>query len=333
MADLGHQMTDEKLAALEKRIKAVYEEASKELQAEVDRYFDYFVERDKHQRGLLEAGKISEEQYTQWRLAQIGRGERMEALCDVMAERYTKANETAIAYVNDATPGIYSLNRNYTAYTIEQVHGNVGFTLYNEQAVKRLIEKQPDVMPYYPEKRAVNRGIDLAYGKKQITASITSSILQGKSIGKIADDLQENIKGMNRASAIRAARTATTNAQNAGRQATFEASAKMGIKVRKRWVATKDERTRTDHRSADGQTVDYDKPFIVGGEKMMFPGDGTASAGNVYNCRCTMRTVEKEGIEAEPRQMRVKDPKTGRNVLVNEMTYSEWEEWVKRRGS
>lgn len=331
MADLGHKLTDKELAALEKRIRAVYETASKELQTEVDRYFSYFVERDKHQKGLLEAGKITEQQYKQWRLAQIGRGERLEALRDLMAERYTKANEIAISYVNDATPGIYSLNRNYTAYTIEQVHGNVGFTLFNEQTVKRLIDKEPDVMPYYPEKRAVKRGIDLAYGKKQITASITSSILQGKSIGKMADDLQYRIKDMNRSSAIRAARTAATSAQNAGRQDTFEAAAKMGVTVRKRWVATKDERTRTDHRSADGQTVDYDKPFIVGGEKMMFPGDGTASAGNVYNCRCTMRTVEKEGIKQEPRQMRVKDPKTGRNVLVNEMTYSEWEEWVKSR--
>ena len=42
-----------------------------------------------------------------------------------------------------------------------------------------------------------------------------------------------------------------------------------------------------------------------------------------------MRTVEKAGIEAEPRQMRVRDPATGKNVLVNEMTYAEWEKWKK----
>jgi len=44
----------------------------------------------------------------------------------------------------------------------------------------------------------------------------------------------------------------------------------------------------------------------------------------VWNCRCTMRMVEKEGIEAEPRQMRVRNPETGRNELVSEMTYKEW---------
>jgi hypothetical protein len=45
-----------------------------------------------------------------------------------------------------------------------------------------------------------------------------------------------------------------------------------------------------------------------------------------------MRTVEKEGIEAEPRQMRARDPETGQNVLVNEMTYDEWQKWVIKRG-
>lgn len=63
----------------------------------------------------------------------------------------------------------------------------------------------------------------------------------------------------------------------------------------------------------------------------MFPGDKSINAPGheIYNCRCTMRTVEKDGIEAEPRQMRVRNPVTGKNELVNEMTYSEWENWKK----
>jgi len=331
MDDLGHKWTEEELAALERRIKKVYGQARKDLQKTVDEYFSQFVERDKHQQELLKAGKITEEQYKQWRLAQIGRGERFKNLRDKMAERYTKANETAITYVNDATPGVYSLNHNYSAYTIERVHGDVGFTLWDEQTVKRLIVEEPDVMPYYPVLRAVNRGIDLAYGKRQISAAVTSGILQGKSIGKIANDLQTRIPDMNRTSAVRAARTAMTNAQNAGRQDSYVQAAKMGIKVRKRWIAIKDMRTRHEHGAADGQTVDYDKPFDVGGEEIMFPGDRSGSPWNTYNCRCTMRTAEKEGIEAEPRQMRVRDPGTGRNVLVNEMTYKEWEKWVQSR--
>lgn len=336
--DLGHQWTDEELVKLERRIARVYKEAWDDLEKTVIDYFIQFEKRDEEMRGLIGEtlnGKVwTEQDYKLWRLNQIGRGERFDDLAVKVAERYTKANEVAIAYVNDDTPGIYSLNRNYAAYTIEKASGNVGFTLWDEQTVKRLIVEQPDLMPYYPEKKALKRGIDLKYGKKQITKSVTSGILQGKSVGKIATDLQARVSEMNRASAVRAARTAVTGAQNAGRMDSYEAAAKMGVKVRKRWVATKDNRTRHSHQSLDGKTVDYDQPFVSDlGSHMMFPGDSAgAKPGDLYNCRCTMRTVEKEGIEAEPRQMRVRDPKTGRNVLVNEMTYAEWKEWVKRRG-
>lgn len=335
--DFGHQLTDKELAKLEKRISSVYGEAAKELQTTIDDYFAQFEKRDAEMKDLIgtvvNGKEWTERDYKQWRLAQIGRGERFEALRDKVAERMTKANQTAVSYVNDATPGIYSLNRNYAAYTIEQVAGDVGFDLWDEQTVKRLIVEQPDLMPYYPEKKAVKRGIDLAYGKKQITASVTSGILQGKSIKGLADDLQIRIPTMNRDSAIRTARTAITGAQNAGRQDSYVAAEKMGIKTRKQWIATKDNRTRHEHGIADGQTVDYDQPFDVGGEDLMFPGDPSGSPWNVYNCRCTMRTVEKEGIEAEARKIRVRDPSTGRNVLVNEMTFTEWQEWAKHRGS
>ena len=332
MADYGHEKTEELLAELERRIKAVYVDAKRDLQTVISEYFEQFKKRDAHQQELLRQGKITDTEYKQWRLAQIGRGKRFKAMRDHVAERITKANEVANAYVNDATPGIYSLNRNYAAYTIEQSWGNIGYTLYDEATVKRLIVEEPDLLPYYPEKRAVRRGIDLAYGKKAVTATVTRGILQGSSIPRMAKDLETRVVTMSHDSAVRAARTAATGAQNAGRQDSFIAAKKMGIDVKKRWIATKDGRTRHEHGAADGQTVKADQPFTVGGYKMMFPGDKSAPGFLVYNCRCTMATVEKPGMEAEPRKMRVKDPATGRNVLVNEMTYSEWERWVKSRG-
>lgn len=326
--DPAHSATDKELAALEKRIAAEYKKAAGELQEKIDAYFAQFQKRDLAQRKRLEEGKITRQEYILWRQAQMGRGRRFQALRDRIAQRMTQANEAAAAYINDQTPGVYSLNRNYAAYTIEQQAGaDVGFDLWDEQTVKRLIVEQPDLMPYYPPARAVKRGIDLEYGKRQITAQITSGILQGESVKHLADRLQKNIPDMNRTSAIRAARTAVTGAQNAGRMDSYEAAAKMGIRVRKRWVATKDGRTRHAHGEADGQTVEHDQPFQVGGEALLYPGDPRGSGWNIYNCRCTMRTVEVEGIEAEPHQMRVRDPKTGRNVLVNEMTYSQWKRW------
>lgn len=235
--DEGHRLTDKELAKLERRISSVYGDAAKELQKTIDEYFENFAKRDEKMKSLIgtiqNGNEWTEADYKQWRLAQIGRGKRFEALRDKVAQRYTQANETAVSYVNDATPEIYSLNRNYAAYTIEQVSGSADFTLWDERTVKRLIVEQPDLMPYYPPKRAVKRGIDLEYGKKQITASVTSSILQGKSIKHMADDLQSRISTMSRDSAIRTARTAVTGAQNAGRMDSYVAAAKWELKFKK----------------------------------------------------------------------------------------------------
>ena len=328
MSDLAHRKTDEKLEEIEKRLSDIYSRAEKEIQKTIDDYFAKFAKRDAKQKARLEAGEITEQEYKQWRLAQMGRGERFKALQSRVAERYTEANETAVRYVNDATPGIYSLNRNYSAYTIEKVAGNVGFDLWDEQTVKRLIVDNPEVMPYYPPKKALKRGIDLAYGKKQISASVTSSILQGKSIPRIAKDLQTRIPDMNKASAIRTARTAVTGAQNAGRMDSYVAAEKMGIKLKKSWLATIDGRTRHEHALLDGQTVDTDKPFKVDGYELMFPGDPSGPAHLTYNCRCTM-IAAVDGVDTSDAQRRVRDPVTGKNIVVSDMTYKEWERLKK----
>lgn len=327
--DYAHRMTDAELAQLERRISAIYQQAADELSDTVNAYFEQFEKRDAAMKEKLDAGEITEQQYKQWRLAQIGRGKRFEALRDKVAERYTDANATAVAYVNDATPGIYSLNRNYAAYKIEQVSDKADFTLWDEQTVKRLIVEQPDLMPYYPPKRALQRGIDLKYGKQQITGSVTSSILQGKSIPKIANDLQSRMQDMSRASAIRTARTAITAAQNAGRLDTYRAAQDMGIKLKKQWMATLDNRTRHAHAMLDGQTVDVDKPFKVDGYELMYPGDSSAPGYLVYNCRCT-QIAEVDGEDTSSGGRRARDPETGESVLVGNMTYAEWAGWKKQ---
>ena len=316
MADKANRLTDEKLEEIEKRLSAIYSRAEKEIQKTIDNYFAKFAKRDAKQKARLEAGEITEQEYKQWRLAQMGRGERFKALQSRVAERYTEANKTAVRYVNDATPGIYSLNRNYSAYTIEKVAGNVGFDLWDEQTVKRLIVDNPEVMPYYPPEKALNRGIDLAYGKRQISASVTSSILQGKSIHGIAKDLQTRMPEMNKSSAVRTARTAVTNAQNAGRMDSYVAATKMGIEMEREWVSALDARTRPEHADADGQVVGVDEPFIVGGEKLMYPGDRNGSGWNIYNCRCTQIARVKSVSEAAERRSSY--------GVVKNMTFKEW---------
>lgn len=328
-SDLGHKLTNKELAKLERRIAKLYREAGKELQATIDSYFEQFKKRDEEMKALIgtvqNGKKWTEADYKQWRLNQIGRGERYQAMRDKVAHRVTDANAVAVSYTNDATPGIYSLNRNYSAYTIEQVAGNVGFDLWDEQTVKRLMVEQPDLMPYYPPKRALKRGIDLAYGKKQITASVTSSILQGKSIKHMADDLQKRITTMSRDSAIRTARTAVTGAQNAGRMDSYAAAEKMGIKLKKEWLATLDARTRHSHAMIDGEQVAQDKKFSNG---CRFPGDPQGPPWEIYNCRCTL-IAAVEGVDTSTAQRRARNADTGKTEVISNMTYAEWAGWKK----
>jgi hypothetical protein len=64
-------------------------------------------------------------------------------------------------------------------------------------------------------------------------------------------------------------------------------------KAQKMWTAILDERTRDAHAEADGQIVDEDEPYNVGGEELMEPGDDSlgASDENICNCRCDSQII------------------------------------------
>jgi SPP1 gp7 family putative phage head morphogenesis protein len=318
----GMRKTDEALAELEKRIQKSYNEAGKEIETMLDDYFGQFKSDDEAMLEKVKAGALSETQYRSWRYGRMARGENYKALRDEIAKRLTNISSVAYSYINDTTPTIYTLNRNYAAYTIERMRGDSVFSLWDESTVRRLIKDQPDLMPNYPAQVAVKRGIDLAFGKKQITASVTSAVIQGKSIPNLASDLRKRITTMSASSAVRTARTAVTAAQNGGTLDTFLSAKEMGIPIKKEWLATLDARTRPAHGKADGQQVDVDEPFVLDGYKLMFPGDKSAPAYLVYNCRCTMVAVVDGVTDRGQRRGRVNG--TGENVVLKDMTYSQW---------
>jgi hypothetical protein len=107
-----------------------------------------------------------------------------------------------------------------------------------------------------------------------------------KEVSKQAAKGEEGPFSINRAVTI--SRTLTTAAANGGK---LEGWKQSGLVKKKRWRAANNKRTRKDHREANGQTVDIDKPFRVGGEKLMYPGDPAGSAKQIVKCRCTMQAV------------------------------------------
>ena len=105
----------------------------------------------------------------------------------------------------------------------------------------------------------------------------------------------------------------------------YVAAEKMGIKVRKEWLATIDGRTRHSHAMLDGQTVDIDKPFKVDGEEIMFPGDTSATGYLVYNCRCTV-IAAVEGVETSNGLRR------DRYGILPDMTFAQWQNSKRGEG-
>ena len=325
--------TDEALAAIEARLHRIYKKAADEMTRKAQAFYERLAERDLAMRRRVASGAITQAEYETWLRRQMLTGRISEDMRDTLAGQITDTNVSAAAYVNGQLPEIFAVNHNYEAYGLERTYGDLSFTLYDAETVRRLITQSPELLPEISERLAVDIPLDLRWNREKIVDVITSAILQGKTIPQIAGEL-ETVVGMNEGCAIRNARTAVTSAQNAGRQASYEHAAEMGIAVRKRWVATLDGRTRHSHRAMDGVTVAYNEPFVTPlGSVMQYPGDRDGKAGDVYNCRCTVRTVEKPGIEAEGRKRRVRDPVTGKNVVVSDMTYAEWEKWVRKRGS
>ena len=293
MADFAHTETDKRIEELEKRLQTEYRQAYRETRGKLEKYLSDFARKDEAKRKLVDEGKLSQEKYKEWRTNQMLTGQRWTKMVDTLAKDMNRTNQIAADIISGQLSPTFALNANFAAYGVENgFQTDFGFTLYNEDTVNRLIEENPDLLPA----PRIDIPEDIRWNKQKITSNITQAVLQGKAIPEIAKTMQ-TVVGMNKASATRNARTAMTGAQNAGRQQAYDRAKAMGIKVKKEWIATLDGRTRHSHGKADGQQVEIDGKFTVGRAKMRYPGDvQNGTPEELYNCRCTMVTVEPDYI-------------------------------------
>lgn len=315
---VADKINAKQLSWLEREIGKVYAEAEREAEKMLREYLESFSKRNQKMIEDLATGKIkppagetAASYYKKWLLNQVGRGRRYEAVREQLAQRIVHYDEVANAYINDATPGVYSLYRNYTAYVIGSAAAskNISYTLYNEGAVRRLIIKKPQLMPNYPAARAIKNGYDLKYSSKMIRNEITKAILNGKSLKPTVDAIEmgfitkgkplpafkqlsgevaKNVRRRTYESAIRAARTANTSAMNGAKFDTMLDMKSQGTDIKKQWLSARDQRVRDSHIDADGEIVDLEDTFSTG---VMFPADPNGEPKEVYNCRCKMLNV------------------------------------------
>lgn len=316
MSDKAHKMTDEMIEELEKKISKTYNQAYKETSEKLNKYLKEFQVKDEAQKALVDAGKLSQEDYEKWRYGQILTGKRWKDLNETIAEDLMKADSKSRSIIGDHMPDAYALNRNYAVYSIEKdAQIDTSYTLYNRRAVENLLKDDPNLLPYprteSPTAQKLRERIDLQWNRQHVNNAVTQGIIQGEPIDKVAKRLM-NVVNMDGRAALRNARTMMTGAQNKGRQDGFDELKEKGVDLRERWIATLDDRTRHSHRLLHGEYKDPDTGKYSNG--LEYPGDPFGEPEEVYNCRCT----ELAEVAGFPLDIPTWSPDMG------DMTFEEW---------
>jgi hypothetical protein len=123
--------------------------------------------------------------------------------------------------------------------------------------------------------------------KNRITAQLNFYIVGGNTFADTLDSVS-NILNANRNRALTIVRTEASRAFNTANQDKLALAGKrLNVKPKKEWLSSGKLYPRQTHLAAHGQRVDFDKPFDVGGFKLMYPHDPSAPASEVINCGCT----------------------------------------------
>lgn len=280
--DIGHLKTEKLLIDTERKLDKVYKQAVKEVEEKFNAYMKKHLAKYDQMLEKYMKGEITKEQWLYYVKGGVT-GQKYAQLLDALSADCTHTNEIAMSIVNGYTPEAYAVNRNYALYQLDVGGANleVTFSLYDRHTVEKLVKEKKALLP----KPKVDIPKDKRWNKQHIRNEITQGVLQGESIPKVAKRL-ERVVGMNRASAIRNARTAMTGAQNAGRIDSYNyAKNDLGINVMKEWLASGDGLTRDSHMDVSGERIKMDEVFSNGCE---YPGDPTGAPEEVYNCRCTL---------------------------------------------
>ncbi len=174
-------------------------------------------------------------------------------------------------------------------------------------------------------------------GLDQLAADITETtkeqirrfLVQGQSENLTMNEIIELLKtsGITNYRASLIARTETSRAANIG---SMVGAMSTGLVTVKEWIAAKDNRTRrmprdaNDHLNMDGVQIPIDQKFIVPArdyiDNMLHPGDSTAHAGNVCNCRCTLGYEAVRGSDGKLQKLENNPPMGDAGLIWNLLT-------------
>lgn len=310
MGDQAHDFAERKIAEFQAEVRETYQQAQADAQEALSRFLKRFEKEDERQREKVKAGELSEADYKAWRKGKILRSRQLSSTLDQVSRAMTEANQVAVAALRGKLPEVYAENANYAAFQTCEASGlDLAFSLVDAPTVQHMLTAGEALFSV----PALDVAKDVAWNRRLMASQLTQGVLLGESIPKMARRVQ-SVTGSNIATATRTARTAVTGAECAGRMNSYERAKGMGIKLKKEWVSTLDNRTRHSHRQLDGERIDNDEKakFSNG---CRYPGDPTARYAEICNCRCTV-IAAVEGFETDDAKRASKLPEG--------MTYEQW---------
>ena len=218
-ADAGRNIVDEQLQNLEARLSSMYGKAAKEMESDLNAFMQKFKAEDKAQKALVAKGELTQEEYENWKERKIFRSSAMQAKIKDLTARAVNADKQAMAMVNNQLPQIYATAYNFGGFRGETMANAAGFdytqfTIINQDAVKNLSAKDPDLIPWKPKPDIKE---DEKWNRKHLQEAIRQGIVKGDSMDEVAKRLLP-VVNMDQNAAIRTARTAVNGIENKGRK-------------------------------------------------------------------------------------------------------------------
>lgn len=212
-------------------------------------------------------------------------------------------------YENDIA--IQSLNEDFMPLILNQyrrtfqvIYKSNEENYYNSQKADeafvfgRSTDFETVVNEYFNSRQLILAGITTRMANR-ISRLIEKGRADNLTLPQIAKLVSDTYLPISRSRAALIARTETHNAAsfaNHSYHKTVEED--LGIKMLKKWVSTSDGRTRPAHASANGQIVDMNEDFTVGGMPMGYAGDSKGGVANVINCRCVIIYADERDMES-----------------------------------
>ena len=332
MADKAHQLTDEKLEEMEKRLSAIYSRAEKTVQKKMTAYAKSIDEKSAE---LLQAYKDAETEDEKQKAKKayihfyrkVVKSKEFSALSANVADDLYKANVEASAYINSQTPSIYALNYNYI--NAEMAKDIDGFR------PQEITDNEAEKYSGYTQ-QIIDRKKDTAWNKDNLKKSVIAGSLLLLGASAIMKRSANSAVEKNRNSASMHSEGMGTDAETKARVDGMYYAKYLGNKMSKIWITAGDNRVRHSHAMLDGEEIPLDETFDNGCKR---PRDPNGAPAEICNCRCSLKYGVSGTEQGQLRSAR-KGTVTGsykkassfkgtRSIESPNISYKELMEWVK----